>query len=157
MNDLVYVVGSHTRPHFLRRNIEHLSCQPTDLAHSILLLLVQDRNLIPPYEYLLGARYPIFCIVRMLDFRRYLSFWRQRVYRPQSARKRKGREGVVLAVCWVGFRDNIRWKEITERITLCLVDCLMVALLAQSVFLGPSSRTGLLCTQFRLKQSCEQK
>jgi hypothetical protein len=66
VHQLIDVVGRNAgfcRP---RRNVQHFTRQPTDLAHALLLLLVQHRDLVPVDKYLLGARYAILGVIGKL-------------------------------------------------------------------------------------------
>lgn len=62
----------------------------------------------------------------------------------------------MVSGSWIGFRDNFRGDQGTERITL-LVFFLMFALRARERSVVGLYEGTLLVTQFRLKQSCEQK
>ena len=53
VHDLVDVICGHTRLRSARCNVEHFATQPADLAHALLLLLIQDGDLIPVDEDLL--------------------------------------------------------------------------------------------------------
>tara|TARA_R110002060_G_scaffold47744_3_gene58767 strand:+ start:696 stop:929 length:234 start_codon:yes stop_codon:yes gene_type:complete len=46
----------------------------------------------------------------------------------QSAGVGKGREGIVGACVWIGFRDNFRGYEITEEVTLGFMEGFVRAL-----------------------------
>lgn len=47
MNNLVDVIGGDTGLGLAGGNIQHLTCKPADLAHTILLLLCEDLDPVP--------------------------------------------------------------------------------------------------------------
>lgn len=63
MHDFVDVVRSHTRFHLSGSNVQYFAAQLADLAHSILLRLVEDRDLITSDERLLGVRNTVLGVV----------------------------------------------------------------------------------------------
>lgn len=52
VNHLVDVIGRDARLDLTRRYVEHLPRHVAYLTHCVLLLLVQDRNLVPPHKHL---------------------------------------------------------------------------------------------------------
>ena len=128
MNDFVNIISSDSRFGFPRSNVQHLSGEPANLAHSLLFLLIQDLDPVPSNENLLRVWNSIFSIIGKRDVLGYLPPWRQRVYRSQSAGKWECGKRIEVTSVWIGFRNHFRWEEITERVTLCLVQQLMLAL-----------------------------
>jgi hypothetical protein len=45
MHDLIDIIRGNARPYFCCRNIEYFSGKPANLSHTLLLLLVQDRDI----------------------------------------------------------------------------------------------------------------
>jgi hypothetical protein len=67
VNDLVDVVGSNTRHGGASGNVQDLACQSADLAHTFLLGLVENGDLVLADKDLLGARDTIFGVVGARD------------------------------------------------------------------------------------------
>lgn len=59
MHDLVDVVGGDTGFGGPGSNVQHLTREPADLAHTILLLLCEDLDPVPSDEYLGGCQLPV--------------------------------------------------------------------------------------------------
>lgn len=118
MDDLVDVICRDSGLRFARRNVEDLSRQPAHLAHALNLLRIQDRNLVPPDKLLLGARYPILCVVGQLHGGRNLPPLGQRVDWSQASGVWVGGEGIEVAGGWIGVRNDFRGNETGEKRTL---------------------------------------
>jgi len=118
MYELVDVVSGDTRHCGSSCNVQNLAPVPTHLAHRILLLLVQNRDLIPVDKHLLRARYAVLRVVWVSYVLRDFASRRERVYGSESAGVRVGRERVVVAGGWIRVRNYFRRKDTLENTTL---------------------------------------
>lgn len=121
VNHLVDIIRRNTRLQFSRGKIQHLPRKPTHLPHPVLLLLIQNRNIMPTDELLLRAREPILRIVRVGDRLRDSPGGRQGVDRTEGAGELEGGEWIVLAGSWIRFRNDLWRKQAGEEITLRFV------------------------------------
>ena len=128
MHNLINIIRRNPRHRRRSRNIQHLSRQPTNFPHTLLLLLIQNLNLRAALKRLLAMRYAIFPIIRVGYRFRYVAAGREGVDGAQGTGVGEGREGVVVSGGWIGFRDYFWGNEITEEITLGFVDCFVCAL-----------------------------
>jgi len=65
VHHFINVIRRNPRFDLRRREIENFPPQLAHLAHSFLLLLVEDGDLISADKHLLGSRYPVFGVVGM--------------------------------------------------------------------------------------------
>lgn len=128
MHDLVNVVCGNTRPRLAGCNVQHFASQPADLAHALLLLLVQNGNLVPVDKDLLGVGYPIFRVVRQLYVLRYVSSRRERVDGSERAGIRKCGKRIEVTSRWVRVRNYFWSEDALEYTILRLVRLLMLRL-----------------------------
>lgn len=109
VHDPVDLIGGDARSDSRRRNVENLSCQPADLAHTLLRLLVQDIDLVPVCKRSAALGNTTFGIVRVRDRFGDLASGAKGVYGSQAAGEREVREGVVVTGLWIWFRYDSRW------------------------------------------------
>lgn len=143
MHDLIDIIRRNTRLQRPRRNVQHLARQPTHLAHALLLLLVEDGDVVPADELLLGPRDAIAGVVRVRDGAGDGARAGQRVDGAEGARVLEGGEGVEVAGGWIWFRDYLGWEEVGEEVTL-FVDGFVLALFT----ISPSFLFSLVSTLF---------
>lgn len=117
MNDLIDVVGGNAGLSGASSKVQNLACQSADLAHTFLLGLVENGDLVLADEDLLRARDTIFGVVGARDVFGDLALRRQRVDGSEVASVLEGRERVVGAGCWVRFRNDFGSKQGAERVT----------------------------------------
>ena len=128
MHNLIYIISRDSGLGGGGSNVEHLTREAADLAHTLLLCLVEDGDLVPSNKDLFGSRNAIFRVIGSRDVCWYFTARRQRVRRPQRSGIRESRERVVLAGGCIWFRNNIWRKEFAERITRRFVRLLVLAL-----------------------------
>lgn len=118
MNDLIDVISSNSRLCRSSCNIQDLSAIAAHLAHRILLLLVQDRDLVPVDKHLLRTRYAILGVVWVFDVLGDFAARRERVYGSKSAGVRVRGKWVVVTRSWIRVRNYFRRKDVLENTTL---------------------------------------
>lgn len=128
MYDLIYIVCGDTGLGRSSRDIQYLSGQPTDLAHALLALLIEDFDLVTHPEHALTPRNAVQRIIGVLYRLGNLPVRREGVDGAQRAGVGEGREWVVQPGVWIGFRDNFRGNEFMEEVTLRFMQRLMCAL-----------------------------
>jgi hypothetical protein len=159
VDHLVDMVRRSTRLHLPRSNIQDLARQTADLAHPILLLLIQDRDVVPAYKLLLGPREAVLRVVGMGDGFGNGPRRRQGVDGAQGAGVLEGGERIELSGGWVWFRNYLWREQVGEDITLRLVHGLVFALSRGVSTSAQRVRVRHTCchtrkpTQLRLKQS----
>ena len=132
--DLIQVVGGDSWFHLGSDNVEDLSRQAADLAHTILGLGIQELDLIPAQGAALG--YARGSIVGVGDRLGHGASLRQRVDGSQGPGEGVGREGVELASRWIRFRDDLRRNEVVNDTVLSLAFGRLVHRLVIGLWVG---------------------
>jgi hypothetical protein len=127
MHNLVNVVGCDTRLQFPGSGIQDLTGETANFAHSLLLLLIENGDIVTAHNLLLGARDTIAGVVRVGDRLGDCSLGGQRIDGPQGTCVGERRVRIVSAGGWIWFRNYFRRKDIGEEITL-FVDSLVLVL-----------------------------
>lgn len=128
MDNLVDGVGGDSGLEGCCCEVEDFSCKTADLAHTLLLSLVEDGDLVPAHKDLFGSGDTISGVIGTWDVCGHFAAGREGVQRPQGTRVWEGREGVVLAGGWVWFRNDTWNEEIAERITCGFVRLFVITL-----------------------------
>jgi hypothetical protein len=126
VHNLVNVVCRDSWLHLPCSNVQHLSRQPTDLPHPILLFLVQYCDFVPVRVCILG--HAVFCVIRESYSIGDFASGRERVDRAQWSSVGICWKWIVVTGSWVGFRNNTWGNEVADEITLSLVHKFMIAL-----------------------------
>lgn len=128
VDDLVNVVSGYTRLRRCSRNVQNLTRKSAHLAHTILLLLGENSNLVPVDKDLFGTRDAVLGIVWKLDALLHFALGRQRVYGTQGTGVGESREGVVVSSRWIRFRNYFRREDVGENTVLRLMRFLVLGL-----------------------------
>ena len=125
MHNLVDLVCRDARPEGRRSNVQHLSRQPAHLAHAVLRLGVQLRDLVGPDERPPGFRNAIFGIIGVRYGLGHLALRGERVDGPERAGEVEGRERIEVAGFWVWVRNGLGRDEVAQNTVLLLVRVLV--------------------------------
>lgn len=159
MADLIEEVCRHTRPHCRGGDIQDFARQPADLAHSVLAFGIEEVDF-GAIQALFSSRNARLVPVGAFDGLGNGTPWGKWIDRLDGSGEGKGRKRVVRASAWVGRRQDFGRQEFVkqgELSLLLLVDSSVLRLGGAMSAYGAGQNCDRLRTQFRLKQSCEQK
>ena len=127
VDNLIDIIGRHTRADGGSGDIQDLAREAADLSHGVLGLRIEDVDLRSA-----GTRAVLRdSILGPLGVRYAFgddAFWRERVDGSEGAGVVEGRERVVDTSSWIWFRNYLRRDYMVENITLRFVEGLVLAL-----------------------------
>lgn len=110
----IELVSGDPWPHCCTDYIEHFSSKFTRFSHSILCLLIENVDMVPPCKRI--PRIPVCSPYWMRNVFRHFSSRRQRIDRPQRSGKGICRIRIERAGFWINFRNNFRRNQASQRV-----------------------------------------
>ena len=118
---LVNLIGRDARSKGCSGNVEDLSCQPADFAHTLLGFGIELFDLVGPDQGSSQFRYSILGVIRMRYRLGNLAARGEGVDWSKRSCKVEGREWVESAGIWIRFRHDLRREEALDHTILLLV------------------------------------